>query len=77
MQKTKALEALGHVLDYESYNWLAMNHPQITTALEQAVASGASADDIKRQAWNSTQRPEIVTRIVNAARWLVGNGEGA
>jgi len=67
----EALQRLGAILDRESYEWLAMNHPPICAALEAAIAAGASLDDIKRQAWNHTQRPEIVTRITNAARWLV------
>ena len=69
-KKVEALQSLGQILDYESYTWLAMNHPRITNALETAVLSGASVEDIKRQAWNHTQRPEIVVRMVNATRWL-------
>jgi len=74
-QKLQALEELGTVLDLESWNWLLMQHPPIAGALEAAIAAGANIEDVKMLAWSRTQRPEIVQRIVNAARWLEAQEE--
>ena len=70
MKKKEALEQLGEVLDYESFNWLLIQHPRIARALEIAIGAGATTDDVRRLSWARTQRPEIVQRIINAARWL-------
>lgn len=70
VRKQQALEKLGDVLDFESYSWLMMQHPRIGKALEIAVAAGATTDDVRRLSWARTQRPEIVQRIANAARYL-------
>jgi len=69
-QKEQALDYFGVTLDQESWNWLLMQHPPIAAALEAAIAAGATERDVKMIAWSRTQRPEIVQRIVNAARWL-------
>ena len=69
-QKEQALDYFGVTLDQESWNWLLMQHPPIAGALEAAIAAGATERDVKMIAWARTQRPEIVQRIVNAARWL-------
>lgn len=70
MKKKEALEQLGEVLDFESFSWLLMQHPRIARALGIAIEAGATTDDIQRLSWARTQRPEIVQRIMNAARWL-------
>ena len=69
-QKEQALDYFGVTLDQESWNWLLMQHPAIAGALEAAIMAGATERDVKMIAWSRTQRPEIVQRIVNAARWL-------
>ena len=69
-EKAQALDHLGEVLDYESYNWLQMQHPRIAEALDAAIFAGASKMDVRRLSWARTQRPEIVQRIVNASRYL-------
>lgn len=68
--KDKALEALGDWLDFESYEWLQRNHPDAAEMVENAIACGASVDEIKIRAWKHTRREEIVRRLTSAARHL-------
>jgi len=69
---TKPMEALERALDQESLNWLLTQHPQIAEAIEGAVRSGATPQDIKRAVIRHTQRVELALRCEQAARWLVG-----
>lgn len=69
--KKRALAQLGDELDKESWFWLLQQHAEIAAALENAVSEGAGIDEIRQLAWVRTQRPEIVTRLENATRYLL------
>jgi len=69
--RKKALNNLAGMLDQESWQWLLEQHPRIADALENAVINGATMNEIRVIAWSRTGRKEIVTRIENAARWLM------
>lgn len=73
-EKNQKLSDLGLALDRESYEWLLNNQWTIADKLTEAVAAGATLDEIKMTAWQHTQRFEIVQRIVNAARYLQSLG---
>lgn len=68
---TRPMEALEQALDAESLTWLLTQHPAIAEAIENAVRSGATPEDIKRAVIRHTQRSELAMRCQQAARALL------
>lgn len=70
-QPTDPFEALGIALDAESWNWLSETLPEIATAVQNAMAGGASPEDIRRFVTGRTQRSDLARRCEQAARHLI------
>ena len=68
----KEMERLGKVLDAESYQWLASNHPEILEAIEAEIAAGSVPDQIRYFVLLRTGRPELAVRCQAAARHAMG-----
>lgn len=70
MAKSFEMTRLGAVLDQESYEWLAANHPGILEAIEAEVAAGSTSDQIRLFVVRQTGRIEIAQRCEMAARHI-------
>jgi hypothetical protein len=67
---TLEMPRLGAILDRESYEWLAAQHPDILGAIEAEVAAGRTAEQIRLFVVRQTGRLEIAQRCEMAARWV-------
>lgn len=62
-------------INAESYEYLEENFPIFADALRADIEAGCSADDIRRDAKRNNKSDEMVTRLYQAACFLVGQGE--
>lgn len=66
---TKRMQAIADVLDQDSYNWMASNHPDLLMAIETELEQGHQPADIRRYVTIHTQRIELALRCEQAARY--------
>lgn len=66
----KKMQSLGEVLDAESYQWLASNHPDILEAIETEInnENGVTPEQIRYFVLIRTGRQELAVRCQAAAR---------
>lgn len=72
----RELPHLEAAINEESWQWLMDNAPMLADALQREIEAGATAEEVRQAAMRMTQRPALVLRLRQAARYLMAVRNG-